>query len=72
MDIAHQYEVTITCHMPWRPMMGPHDPQFAVFTVRGDYETVSKSLGLPGSDTRNQLDRFESSLKAQTPPPSLG
>jgi hypothetical protein len=63
MKIRPQYEATIICQPPFHPL-SIGGGEIRVFTVRGDYETVSKALGLPGSDARNQLDRFEESLNA--------
>lgn len=66
MSFAPQFQVTIVCHPPWRPMMGsPSDLE--VITVAGDYETVSKALGPAGSDVRDQLDRFVTALKGDEP-----
>lgn len=59
MKISHQYELTITCDAMRATMF---NAELKVFTVRGDYETVSKALGQPGSDVRDQLDRFEASM----------
>lgn len=70
MRLDHQYEVTIVCHPPWRPMQ-TSETRTEVYTVRGDYETVSKALGSPGSNTRDQLDRFEESLSAPDVPPGV-
>jgi hypothetical protein len=63
MKMPHQYELTISCDAPMATMF--HGPaELKVFTVRGDYETVSKALGSPGSDVRDQLDRFEAAMNA--------
>jgi hypothetical protein len=67
--LSHQYTVTITCSMPSLFMQqgGP----LPVYTITGDYETVSKALGLTVvAPARGQLDRFEASLNADDPAPT--